>query len=151
MVSVFDVARYILQVKGAMSTWKLQKLCYYAQAWHYTWTEKRLIKEEFQAWRNGPVCPELFAAHKGKFMINADEFAFGNPDNMDADEKDSVDAVLRDYGDRAPYDLCEQTHFEEPWKNARGNLSEDAYCQNEITLESMGNYYGGLIYGEADC
>ena len=51
MVTVFDVAKYILQVKGEMSAWKLQKLCYYAQAWHYTWTEKRLIKEEFEAWR----------------------------------------------------------------------------------------------------
>ena len=147
MVSVFDVAKYILQVKGEMSTWKLQKLCYYAQAWHYTWTEKRLIREDFQAWRNGPVCPELFSAHKGMFMINSRTLSFGDANNMDADEKDSVDTVLKDYGDRAPYELREQTHFEEPWKNARGNLSEEDYCQNVITLESMGNYYGGLIYG----
>lgn len=151
MVSVFDVAKYILLSKGEMSTWKLQKLCYYAQAWHYTWTEKRLIREDFQAWRNGPVCPELFAVHKGKFMVNADDFSFGNPDNMDDDEKDSVNIVLKDYGDRAPYDLREQTHFEDPWKNARGTLSENAYCQNVITLESMGNYYGSLIYGQENC
>ena len=148
MVPVVDVAKYILQEQGAMSTWKLQKLCYYAQAWHYTWTERRLIAEDFQAWRNGPVCPELFDEHKGKFMITPDEFKVGHPDNMDADEKDSVDVVLKNYGNRTPYDLREQAHFESPWKDARGNLSEDDSCQNVITLESMGNYYGGLIYGE---
>ena len=33
MASVFDVAAYILEKKGEMSTLKLQKLVYYAQAW----------------------------------------------------------------------------------------------------------------------
>lgn len=32
MANVFDVAKYILEKKGIMSTMKLQKLCYYAQA-----------------------------------------------------------------------------------------------------------------------
>ena len=32
MATVFDVAKYILKKQGKMSTWKLQKLCYYAQA-----------------------------------------------------------------------------------------------------------------------
>ena len=39
MASVFDVAKYILQKSGSMSTWKLQKLCYYSQAWSLAWTE----------------------------------------------------------------------------------------------------------------
>ena len=145
MVSIFDVAKYILEIKGEMSTWKLQKLCYYAQAWHYTWTERRLIKEDFEAWRNGPVCPELFAAHKGKFMISAEDLQ-GEPSNMNDDERDSVDVVLKDYGDRPPYELREQSHFEKPWKSARGDLPDDVPCKNVITLESMGSYYGSLIY-----
>jgi uncharacterized phage-associated protein len=33
MTSVFDVAQYILRRKGQMTTWKLQKLVYYSQAW----------------------------------------------------------------------------------------------------------------------
>lgn len=32
VASIFDVARYILHELGSMNTWKLQKLCYYAQA-----------------------------------------------------------------------------------------------------------------------
>ena len=46
MADVFDVAKYILSQKGSMSTWKLQKLCYYAQAWHYTWTEKPFFSKQ---------------------------------------------------------------------------------------------------------
>ena len=34
MATVFDVTKYILHKCGKMSTWKLQKLCYYSQAWH---------------------------------------------------------------------------------------------------------------------
>lgn len=32
MANVFDVAAYILEKEGEMTTMKLQKLCYYAQA-----------------------------------------------------------------------------------------------------------------------
>lgn len=149
MATIFDVAKYILEKQGTMSTWKLQKLCYYSQAWHYTWTERRLIKEDFQAWRNGPVCPELYAVHKGKFSIGANDIQ-GNVDALTDDEKDSVDIVLKYYGDREPYDLREQSHLEEPYKKARGDLPENANSDNVISVESMGEYYGSLIYGQAD-
>ena len=43
MATVFDVAKYILHKKKKLSTWKLQKLCYYAQAWSIAWTEHPLF------------------------------------------------------------------------------------------------------------
>ena len=43
-----------------------------------------------------------------------------------------------------PYDLRELSHSEDPWKNARGDLPEDAKCRNVISKDSMGEYYGGL-------
>ena len=39
-VQAIDVADYILQEHGAMSAMKLQKLVYYAQAWHLVWEDK---------------------------------------------------------------------------------------------------------------
>ena len=139
-VSIFAVAKYILKKQGKLSTLELQKLCYYSQAWHYTWTEKRLIKEEFQAWRNGPVCPKLFYEHRGKFMIAADEIG-GDDEELSADAKDSIDIVLEHYGNLSGDELRDLTHSESPWKDARGDLPDDAQCTNEITLESMGKYY----------
>ena len=38
-VSVHDVAAYILQKHGPMTTMKLQKLVYYAQAWGLVWDD----------------------------------------------------------------------------------------------------------------
>ena len=60
MANVFDTAKYILEQKGDMFTMKLQKLCYYSQAWGLVWDDEPLFDEDFEAWVNGPVCPELF-------------------------------------------------------------------------------------------
>ena len=144
MASVFDVAKYILQEKGQMSTWKLQKLCYYSQAWELAWTENPLFKENFQAWANGPVCPELFHEHKGKFVVTSEDISKGSPENLTQEQKEDIDIVLRDYGNMEPYDLRELSHSEDPWKNARGNLPEGAKCQTIIDKEDIGEYYGSL-------
>lgn len=144
MASIFDAAKLILHDKGRMSTWKLQKLCYYSQAWHIAWTEHPIFSEDFEAWANGPVCPELFRAHKGKFSIDENGLVPGNRFNISANESDSIHIVLDEYGEMEPCDLREQTHSEDPWRNARGNLPEGAPCNNIITKESMGEYYGSL-------
>ncbi len=144
MASIFDVAKYILSEKGEMSTWKLQKLCYYSQAWSLAWTEEPLFQEEFEAWANGPVCPDLFREHKGMFMCSKTNLSKGNPDNLSEDQKDTINIVLKDYGQMEPYELREMTHKEDPWKKARGTLAEGASCNNVISKEYMGTYYGSL-------
>ncbi len=144
MASVFDVAKYILEKKGRMSTWKLQKLCYYSQAWELAWTESALFKEDFEAWANGPVCPQLFHVHQGKFIVDADDIPCGSSDNLTSGQKEDIDIVLKDYGDMEPFDLRELSHSEDPWKNARGSLPEGAKCQTEISKTAMGEYYGSL-------
>ena len=59
-VSVLDVAASILKHQGAMTTWKLQKLCYYSQAWSLVWDDEPLFTEKIEAWANGPVIPDLY-------------------------------------------------------------------------------------------
>ena len=142
-MSVLDVAKYILEKKGRMSTWKLQKLCYYAQAWTIAWEDEPLFDEDFEAWANGPVCPQLFHAHQGKYAVTSD-MIHGDPGKLNANQIENIDIVFRDYGDKEAYWLREQTHAEDPWKNARGNLPEGASCNNVITKEAMGLYYGSL-------
>jgi uncharacterized phage-associated protein len=66
VVKVFDVSKSILHTIGdEISTMKLQKLCYYCQAWHLAWYGKSLFPEDFERWDNGPVCRELFDLHRG--------------------------------------------------------------------------------------
>jgi len=68
-VSVYDVAKYILDKLGMITTMKLQKLVYYSQAWSLVWDEAPLYEEEIQAWSNGPVIPKLYYYHRGNYYI----------------------------------------------------------------------------------
>ena len=142
-MSVFDVARYILDKKGSMSSWKLQKLCYYAQAWTLAWDGKPLFDEDFQAWSNGPVCPPLFFKFQGLYTIFPG-MVDGKPESLTDEQKENIDIVLKSYGDKDAYWLREQTHAEDPWKNARGDLPEGCGSNAVITKDAMGLYYGSL-------
>lgn len=146
MANVFDVARYILGKNGPMSTWKLQKLCYYSQAWSLAWTGEPIFLEDFEAWSNGPVCRELFYAHKGKFIVSDSDIptSRGSEKPLTADQTETIDRVLETYGSWQPYELREQTHDESPWQDARGGLPIGERCQTVIPKSSMGEYYGSL-------
>lgn len=143
MVDVTDVAKYILEQSGQMTTMKLQKLCYYSQAWSLVWDEKPLFNNEIQAWANGPVCPDLYQLHKGKFRIVADELP-GDSKNLSQDEKDTIDAVLNFYGKMGAWELSNLTHNESPWKDARGDTPQGARCNTQITEDAMSEYYGSI-------
>lgn len=144
MATIFDVAVYILHKQGVMTAMKLQKLCFYAQSWHTTWTDHPLFEQSFEAWANGPVCPALYRAHKGKFYVSEQDFS-GNPAMLSSDEKESIDIVLKRYAPYTAFQLSSFTHRERPWKEARGNTPDGEKCDTVISLESMVEYYGGLI------
>ncbi len=139
MANVFDVAAYILERKGPMTTWKLQKLVYYSQVWSLVWDEDELFPEECRAWSNGPVVKELFDAHKGLFRI--EELEVGDPSALTSDQRKTVDVVLEDYGDRTPRWLRELTQLEDPWKVARGDTPDDERSDVVISKQAMASYY----------
>lgn len=146
MANVFNSARYVLEKCGPMSTWKLQKLCYYCQAWSLAWTGEPIFQEDFEAWSNGPVCPELFHAHKGLFIVALSDIPARRESEpaLTDEQKETIDCVLEEYGSWEPYELREQTHEESPWKDARGDFPVGARCQTVIEKVAIGEYYGSL-------
>ena len=146
-MSVFDVAKYILEKKGRMSTWKLQKLVYYSEAWSLVWDEKSLFDDDFEAWANGPVVRALFNAHKGRLFIEASDLKRGDAATLDPDARETIDAVARDYGDYSGRELSEIAHSERPWKDARGDLSAGEPSSSVIDRDIMMDYYTGLLQG----
>lgn len=141
--TIFDVAEYILSKSGTITAMKLEKLCYYSQAWSLVWDERPLFGEKFQAWENGPVCPELYARHRGEFNVTPGEFR-GDPGVLDQSQRDTVDAVLGYYGTLSAYELSTLTHREAPWKDARGDIEPGQRSNNVISNASMAEYYGSL-------
>ncbi|MHB1313946.1 MAG: Panacea domain-containing protein [Christensenellales bacterium] len=145
MPTIFDVAKYILSKKGSMSTMKLQKLCYYSKAWSMVWDDDRLFNQQFQAWTNGPVCKDLFDAHKGRYRIDEkslDRFLSGC--ELTEKQKSNINNVLDYYGKKDSQWLSTLTHMEKPWNEARIGYSDGENCEKAITEESMKRYYGSL-------
>ncbi len=149
MANVFDVAEYILGSLGtSITTMKLQKLVYYCQAWSLAWDDKPLFENDFEAWANGPVCRELFNAHRGLFVIEKGRFeGFASKEEFTETEIETIDAVIDFYGDKDPHWLSELTHKEDPWKFSRGNCSDLDYCDNVIDKSVMQDYYSRMVYG----
>lgn len=142
MADVFDVAKYILEKQGSMTTMKLQKLVYYSKAWSVVWDEKPIFAERIEAWASGPVVRELYDEHKGMFQISVLEK--GNTDNLKLEEKETIDAILQAYGDKPAQWISDLTHMEQPWNDARKGIPLGENCENEITQASLAEYYSSL-------
>lgn len=141
MPSVFDVADYILKLRGSMTTMKLQKLVYYCQAWSLVWDEAPIFNEPIEAWANGPVVRALYEKHRGQFVVAS---VGGNPKCLNKDQRETVEAVMEHYGDKSSQWLSDLTHREAPWREARLGLGDNERGNTEITLGSMADYYGNL-------
>jgi len=144
MASVNDVAKCILDELGDITHMKLQKLVYYSQAWSLVWDEKPLFNEPIQAWANGPVAPFLYSKLRGHFQVSASEFSAGNTDAVDFSEKETIESVMRTYGNKSSQWLSDLTHMERPWQEARKGLGPGDHGSQEITHASMAEYYGSL-------
>ncbi|MBN9737301.1 MULTISPECIES: type II toxin-antitoxin system antitoxin SocA domain-containing protein [unclassified Pseudonocardia] len=153
MARVEDVAAYILAQRGRMTAMKLQKLCYYSQAWHLVWREIPLFDSEVEAWANGPVVYDLYKLHRGKFTLSGpDDIRGGNPEALDEHERFAIETVLDAYGDKSAHWLSELTHAEDPWRLAREQegLADRERGNAVISLDSMFEYYDGLTSSNAD-
>lgn len=142
MAAVHDVAAYILSKKSPMTAMKLQKLLYYSQAWHLVWRDKPLFKARIEAWANGPVVPEVYQFHRGKYQVT--DWKRGDAETLDVGERKAVDAILKFYGGKTSQWLSNLTHQEDPWVKARRGALAGQRTQNEITTVAMAEYYSSL-------
>ena len=144
-----DVAAYILAERGAMTAWKLQKLVYYCQAWSLVWDDMPLFREDVQAWANGPVVPALYEEHKGQFEVDC--IPAGDPSVLNEEGRETVDAVLRFYGDKSGAWLRKLTHLERPWRETRkrSGLGPGERGDEVIPHIDMAEYYEGLLEARA--
>lgn len=136
---IFAVAKYILEQTGSISTMTLEKLTYYCLVWSLVWYNQPLFKNNFQAWRRGPVCKELFDYHRGRRVISAS--MIDSTYELSRVERKIVDCILEVYGSEDGEFLSALTHNEAPWNITRGELPEDAKCEKVITNELIRQSY----------
>jgi uncharacterized phage-associated protein len=144
MANVRCVAQYILEKQGTMTTWKLQKLVYFCQAWSLVWDDAPLFEDDVEAWANGPVVRSLYNIHAGQFQIGA--VPGGNSSLLNETQRETIDAVLAEYGDKSSLWLRDLTHMEDPWikTRERAGLQDGDRGSAVITHGDMADYYGSL-------
>ena len=140
MEDVFDVAEYVLQMTDCITTMKLQKLVFYSHAYSLVHYGSPLVPGHFEAWRNGPVLPELFQAHKGKFLIAPGEIKKHASPLCDR-SMTIVKLVVKCLGQKTGRELSVMTHSEDPWKDARGTLDPSSASNAQIGNVAIREFY----------
>jgi uncharacterized phage-associated protein len=153
-LSAVELAYYILARIGRANQLKIQKLVYYIDAWHLAYFDEAIVFEDYEAWVHGPVVRQIWDRFGSKSRLYTDlvlkneavEGVLSNVENkITQDQKDLIDNVLQEYGDKSAYHLESLTHSETPWKEARSGCMPGERSDTLISKESMKKYYRSLI------
>ena len=121
---------------------KVQKLCYYADAWFLANFDRPLIAESFEAWAHGPVSPTVWKKYRGSGWDPLDpEKGILVPPTIIP----FLGAIYDEYGKYSAKKLEELSHSEEPWIRARGDISKEAHCSNPIDRLLTRNFYASRL------
>ena len=146
-----DVVDYFLgfanETGELITNLKLQKLVYYAQAWHLAIYSKPLFNADFEAWVHGPVIRDLYNECKrwGNHPIESDVKLGQVIERFDNETLDFLEEVAEVYMPYSAYELELMVHREAPWIDARKGYEPDEKCNETISEESMRDYYGQKV------
>ena len=142
--TVDEVANFFLRFANnhgdLLTNLKLQKLLYYAQAWHLALKGEPLVNEKFEAWVHGPVHPGTYRKYK-RFKWHPIEVDINPEPDLPREVEEYLVEVYEAYGDFTAYQLERMTHEEEPWLEARGDLSPIEQSSATLSEALMKRYY----------
>ncbi|GAA0866839.1 DUF4065 domain-containing protein [Sphingopyxis soli] len=142
----YEIADYLVsecRERGEnLTNLKLQKLLYYADAWHLALYDEELFAEQFKAWVHGPVL--LSQYHR--FKPNQWRPITEDIDKPQLSEKLSahLDEVVDVFGPETAVALELMTHRELPWIAARGDLPPTAPSSATISKETTKHFYRSM-------
>src|SRR5262249_32640566 len=123
MPTASQVASWIVVYRAETSVpvdpMSLQKLVYYAQAFHLARHGRPLFSDTIKAWRHGPVVPDVwhrFPANEAG-IIRAEGIV--RP-QFDPQTEECLREVAEFFSLMSATELSGATHNEDPWKDARG-------------------------------
>jgi len=138
------------ETQNLLSNLKLQKMVYYAQAWHLAICEVPLFETDFEAWVHGPVIPKLYEDFK-RFSWRPIDVDYGERTSEQVLSEFATESqqVLLDVTDAyfgyTAFELEQMTPRQTPWLEARGDLPEDAISKSVISKDTMRRYYQQLL------
>ena len=147
LTTASEIADYFISVANEtgsyLSNLKLQKLLYYAQAWHLAFYEMPLFEEDFEAWIHGPVIPSLYEQYQTfgwrPILKEVQKPPFSEELHSFLEE------VTEEYFILDALELEMMTHREAPWIKARGGINLDEPSYAIISKQSMKDYYKARV------
>ena len=136
-----DVARCVIEYfhkkKRKITNLPLQKLLFFIEKAALKETGESMIRENFHAWRLGPVIPgvyDVFSVYASSNILIPKR----TPESMEIapEDKKLIEKVLKQYLDTPVWDLVELSHRETPWRAAY-----EYGPRSKIRKEFMENMY----------
>jgi len=141
-----DIAEYYLccsndkESGDLISNLKIQKLVYYAQAFHLAVTGKPLFDDKIVAWEHGPVVETLYHVYKHYGDSAVEPTKEYEIPEFDKKTRQLLDEVYRVLGQYSAWKLREMTHNESPWVNA-----DKKPHGSVITHKDMAKYFKPFV------
>lgn len=140
--TIFDVANWFLS-KSPMTHKKLQRLCYYAEAWSETLLGEPIAQDTvFEAWMHGPVNRNLWEKYVHYEWDEIEQV--GSCPSFPSEKEDLLENVWLTYGGLTGTQLEKLVHREDPWRNQRLGLSTFESSHNVIQVKDMVQYYSQI-------
>ena len=145
MSTIKRVAYAILHNYGKMSHERLELLTYYCQAQYLSTTSLQLFPNSFQAWKNGPVCLELFnICYLTQDEVSENNIIFSPIElykSFNCSQLRVVYAVCDALKDYTTQDLAARARSELPWVDARRGVDTNNACDTELSHKIIHDYY----------
>ena len=144
MLPVITIADEILKSAKrqgrALTPMQLMKLVYVAYGWSLAILNKRIFLDPIEAWRYGPVIPNLYQATKkfGRSEIPLNLINESSPSTVTGDVQGLLDEVVAKYSHLSGIELSNLTHLPgTPWHQ----VYEPNMSNKEISDDLIKHHY----------
>lgn len=147
---IYDIAIYYTRKNGGqIDLKKMQKMCYYSQAWSYAIRDKAICNATFEAWVHGPVNRKLWETFKDISYrdISLKDFEEKRivTEELSEEEHKFLNRVWATYGKCSGYQLEMISHQEKPWVEKREGLGKFEAGNRIISETTMKDFYRSLM------
>jgi len=154
MQSALNISKYLLskvnverfeEIGDGISNLKIQKLLFYIQKTYFSVYEKKIFSDDAEAWRYGPVIPEVYHCFK-KYGSNNIDIIEQKPfitsrEPMSFEKLLVIDFVWDEYSKYSAGTLVDLTHRDEAWlQNYIPNINNTIPLQ-DLKDESLKNKF----------
>ena len=145
--NIETIAAYILKnLEYPYEAMKIQKLCFYTQAWFLASHGEPFFHHDFEAWRPGPVSPSLYKYHFGRIELPDGVLVeSGKVQELAEDDAQFIQKTLNVYGRYTGLQLANMCRSQPPWMKTRAAYKNCRQPNKIIPIENIIRYYGSFM------